>query len=158
MDGYRKMTRMRPTSVVRVWALGLALSGAACGPGAAEKEAAMTRAVELSAAVASLGIEEVTVGEGAVATSGRKVTVHYTGTLMEGTKFDSSRDRNEPFSFTLGQGEVIAGWDEGVKGMKAGGIRRLTIPASMAYGSRGAGGVIPPNAALKFEVELLGVE
>ena len=118
----------------------------------------MTRAVELSAGVTTLGIEDVTVGTGAEATPGRRVTVHYTGTLMEGTKFDSSKDRDEPFTFTLGQREVIAGWDEGVKGMKVGGVRRLTIPSSMAYGPDGAGGVIPPNAALKFDVELLGVE
>ncbi len=118
----------------------------------------MKRAVELSAAVTSLGIEDVKVGQGPEATPGRRVTVHYTGTLMEGTKFDSSKDRNEPFAFVLGQREVIAGWDEGVKGMKVGGSRRLTIPASMAYGPRGAGDVIPPNAALKFDVELLGVE
>ena len=81
----------------------------------------MKRAVELSAAVTSLGIEDVKVGQGAEATPGRRVTVHYTGTLMEGTKFDSSKDRNEPFAFVLGQREVIAGWDEGVKGMKVGG-------------------------------------
>lgn len=136
----------------------LTLSGVACGPSAAEKEAMMKRAVELSAAVTSLGIEDVKVGEGAEATPGRVVSVHYTGTLMEGTKFDSSRDRNEPFDFVLGQREVIAGWDEGVKGMRVGGVRRLTIPASMAYKSKGAGGVIPPNAALKFDVELLAVK
>ncbi|HEY8536879.1 MAG TPA: FKBP-type peptidyl-prolyl cis-trans isomerase [Vicinamibacterales bacterium] len=118
----------------------------------------MKRAVELSAGVTRLEITDVTVGTGTEAAPGRKVTVHYTGTLMDGTKFDSSRDRNEPFTFTLGVGEVIPGWDEGVKGMKAGGVRRLTIPSSMAYGSRGAGRVIPPNAALQFEVELLSVE
>jgi len=118
----------------------------------------MNRAVELSAAVTSLGIEDVTIGTGAEAVPGRKVTVHYTGTLMEGTKFDSSKDRNEPFSFVLGQREVIAGWDEGVKGMKVGGHRKLTVPARMAYGSRSPGAGIPPNAALKFDVELLGVE
>ena len=99
----------------------------------------MKRAVELSAAVTSLGIEDVKVGQGAEATPGRRVTVHYTGTLMEGTKFDSSRDRNEPFAFVLGQREVIAGWDEGVKGMKVGGMRRLTVPAKMAYGSQSPG-------------------
>lgn len=118
----------------------------------------MKRAVELSAAVTSLGIEDVKVGQGAEATPGRKVTVHYTGTLMEGTKFDSSRDRDEPFAFVLGQREVIAGWDEGVKGMKVGGVRRLIVPARMAYGSQSPGPGIPPNAALKFDVELLSVE
>ena len=118
----------------------------------------MKRAVELSAAVTSLGIEDVKVGQGPEATPGRRVTVHYTGTLMEGTKFDSSKDRNEPYAFVLGQREVIAGWDEGVKGMKVGGMRRLTVPAKMAYGSQPPGAGIPPNAALKFDVELLGVE
>jgi FKBP-type peptidyl-prolyl cis-trans isomerase len=129
-----------------------------CGPGPDEQEAAMKRAVELSAAVTSLVIEDVTVGSGAEAAPGRRVTVHYTGTLMEGTKFDSSRDRNEPFSFVLGRREVIDGWDEGVKGMKVGGHRKLTIPARMAYAADPPGAGIPPNAALKFDVELLKVE
>jgi FKBP-type peptidyl-prolyl cis-trans isomerase FkpA len=130
---------------------------AGCGPSAAERDAAMKRAVELSAAVTTLGIEDVKVGEGATATPGRRVRVHYTGTLLDGTQFDSSRGTNEPYAFVLGAGEVIPGWDEGIKGMKVGGSRRLTIPASMAYRSRGSG-VIPPNAALKFDVELMGVE
>ena len=102
--------------------------------------------------------EDLVVGTGADATSGQKVTVHYTGWLMNGTKFDSSKDRRDPFVFSLGKGQVIKGWDEGVQGMKVGGKRKLTIPPAMGYGSRGAGGVIPPNATLVFEVELLGVE
>ena len=101
--------------------------------------------------------EELTVGAGAEAASGQRVTVHYTGWLTNGTKFDSSKDRNDPFKFHLGQGQVIAGWDEGVAGMKIGGKRKLTIPPELGYGARGAGGVIPPNAILIFEVELLGV-
>ena len=140
----------------------MAVASVACGGGdersSEEREAAMKRAVELSAGVTSLGVTDVKVGNGAEATPGRLVRVHYTGTLMDGTKFDSSRDRDEPFTFTLGQGKVIPGWDEGVKGMKVGGVRQLTVPASMAYGADGAGGVIPPNAALKFDIELLGVE
>ena len=84
--------------------------------------------------------------------------VHYTGTLLDGTKFDSSRDRGEPIEFQLGAGEVIPGWDKGIAGMKVGGQRQLTIPSSMAYGARGAGEDIPPHAALKFDVELVGVE
>jgi len=102
-------------------------------------------------------IEEVVVGTGAEAVSGKRVTVHYRGTLTNGTKFDASYDRNQPFAFTLGAGEVIKGWDQGVAGMKVGGKRKLTIPSELGYGSRGAGGAIPPNATLVFEVELLGV-
>ena len=105
-----------------------------------------------------LMIEELAVGDGAVAKSGDQVTVHYTGWLTNGSKFDSSHDRRDPFSFSLGRGNVIAGWDEGVAGMKVGGKRKLTIPPGLGYGARGAGGVIPPNATLVFEVELLSVD
>jgi FKBP-type peptidyl-prolyl cis-trans isomerase len=98
------------------------------------------------------------VGTGAVATSGRTAVVHYTGWLLDGTKFDSSVDRNQPFSFPLGAGQVIKGWDEGVQGMKVGGKRTLIIPPALGYGARGAGNVIPPNATLKFEVQLLDVK
>ena len=104
-----------------------------------------------------LGIEDISIGEGAPATAGKRVTVHYTGWLTDGTKFDSSKDRSDPFVFSLGQGHVIRGWDEGVQGMKVGGKRKLTIPPTLGYGTRGAGGAIPPNATLIFEVELLGV-
>jgi FKBP-type peptidyl-prolyl cis-trans isomerase FkpA len=107
-----------------------------------------------------LQFEDTVVGTGAEAKPGRNVTVHYTGWLYEngeqGAKFDSSKDRNEPFIFSLGAGMVIKGWDEGVQGMKEGGQRVLIIPANLGYGARGAGGVIPPNATLKFDVELLG--
>jgi FKBP-type peptidyl-prolyl cis-trans isomerase len=101
--------------------------------------------------------EELVIGEGAVAEGGQRVKVHYTGWLTDGTKFDSSKDRNDPFEFHLGRGQVIAGWDQGVEGMKVGGRRKLTIPPQLAYGARGAGGVIPPHATLVFEVELLAV-
>jgi FKBP-type peptidyl-prolyl cis-trans isomerase FkpA len=104
-----------------------------------------------------LKYEDVTVGEGAEAVAGKTVSVHYTGWLTDGQKFDSSKDRNDPFAFVLGGGMVIKGWDEGVQGMKVGGVRRLTIPPQLGYGARGAGGVIPPNATLVFEVELLDV-
>lgn len=107
-----------------------------------------------------LQIEDTVIGSGAEAQPGRNVTVHYTGWLFEngeqGAKFDSSRDRGEPFIFPLAGGMVIKGWDEGVQGMKEGGQRTLIIPADLGYGTRGAGGVIPPNATLRFEVELLG--
>lgn len=102
--------------------------------------------------------EELVVGSGAVARAGSGVRVHYTGWLTTGTKFDSSLDRGEPFGFSLGRGQVIAGWDEGVEGMKIGGKRKLTIPPALGYGAYGAGGVIPPNATLVFEVELLAVD
>ena len=108
-----------------------------------------------------LQYEDTTVGDGAEARAGQDVTVHYTGWLyndgVQGAKFDSSRDRNDPFIFGLGMGMVIQGWDEGVAGMKVGGARTLLIPADLGYGARGAGGVIPGNATLKFYVELLAL-
>lgn len=107
--------------------------------------------------MSQLIIEDITTGQGDEAARGKIVVVHYTGWLTDGTKFDSSKDRNDPFDFPLGAGHVIRGWDEGVAGMKVGGTRKLTIPPEMGYGSRGAGGVIPPNATLVFEVELLAV-
>ncbi len=111
-----------------------------------------------------LQIDDLSVGTGEEARAGQRVRVHYTGWLYDptadksrGKKFDSSKDRGQPFMFGLGQGQVIRGWDEGVQGMKVGGTRVLTIPAELGYGARGAGGVIPPNATLVFEVDLLGV-
>ena len=104
-----------------------------------------------------LTIEDLVVGTGDAAKSGQRVSVHYTGWTTDGKKFDSSKDRGQPFSFGLGRGEVIRGWDEGVAGMKVGGKRKLTIPPELGYGARGAGGVIPPNATLVFEVELLAL-
>jgi FKBP-type peptidyl-prolyl cis-trans isomerase len=138
------------------WILPLVLTLTGC---AGESSNERTRRIqELSRSVTTLQVKDTRVGTGSEATPGRTVSVHYTGTLLDGTKFDSSRDRGEPFEFQLGTGSVIPGWDEGLKGMRVGGTRELTIPASMAYGSRGAGADIPPNAALKFEVELMDVK
>jgi FKBP-type peptidyl-prolyl cis-trans isomerase FkpA len=122
-------------------------------------------AVEPTDQVAALEVEDLVVGQGAEATPGSRVTVHYTGWTYDhalpekkGAAFDSSRKSGQPFSFVLGQQQVIAGWDQGVTGMKVGGQRRLVIPAALAYGERGAGGVIAPGATLVFDVELLGVQ
>ena len=146
----------------------IALAGSACAAepskvsppsnpvNLSEKGKSMTRTT-----ASGLKITDTVIGTGAEAVVGNAVTVHYTGWLFEqeqrGKKFDSSVDRKEPFRFNLGGGQVIKGWDEGVAGMKVGGKRVLTIPAELGYGARGAGGVIPANATLQFEVELLGV-
>ena len=113
---------------------------------------------EQEGGVSELNIEDIVVGGGEEAKDGNKVSVHYVGTLTDGTKFDSSRDRGDPFTFTLGAGEVIKGWDQGILGMKVGGTRKLTIPPELGYGEAGAGSDIPPNSTLIFEVELLSVE
>ena len=107
--------------------------------------------------MSGLEIEDQIVGDGEEAVAGQTVEVHYTGWLTDGTKFDSSHDRDQTFSFKLGGGQVIAGWDQGVAGMKIGGARKLTIPPELGYGERGAGGVIPPGATLVFKVELIGL-
>lgn len=115
-------------------------------------------AASTAAPKGELKITDVKVGKGPEAVDGKKVTVHYTGTLENGTKFDSSKDRGTPFPFILGSGMVISGWEKGVLGMKEGGVRKLVIPSHLAYGERSVGGVIPPNSTLLFEIELLKVE
>ena len=125
-------------------------------PAFASQEVKKTGGKKVSTA-SGLKYVDVVVGKGASPTAGKLVKVHYTGTLENGKKFDSSVDRNEPFSFTIGVGQVIKGWDEGVMTMKVGGKRKLIIPSNLGYGARGAGGDIPPNATLLFDVELLDV-
>jgi FKBP-type peptidyl-prolyl cis-trans isomerase len=135
----------------------IALLGAASGR--ADDTSSPTK-VTGKAKSTSSGLEywDIKVGTGTTAASGKQVTVHYTGWLTTGKKFDSSVDRGQPFMFALGAGQVIKGWDQGVAGMKVGGKRQLRIPPELGYGPRGAGGVIPPNATLIFDVELLGVK
>jgi len=159
---------------LRYLVIGLALALAVSAVGCAEKapplnttpptetEEPAVESVEPSSPgvtpeVTELKIEDLVVGTGTEAKSGDTVSVHYTGWLTDGTKFDSSFNTGQPFQFALGQGSVIAGWDEGVEGMKVGGTRKLIIPPDKGYGAQGAGGVIPPNATLVFEVQLLGV-
>lgn len=148
--------------------LGAAIAAAiALSIGACNKKTETTPSSDTAASAAggqqsateSVKTEDLKAGNGTEATNGKTVSVHYTGTLAsDGKKFDSSLDRGQPFKFVLGAGQVIKGWDLGVLGMKVGGKRKLTIPSSLAYGERGAGNVIPPNAALVFEVELLEVK
>ena len=135
--------------------LALAAVVAACSQSAPSGGGGSGREVTTSS---GLKYTDVVVGNGTEAKAGQTAVVHYTGWLMDGKKFDSSKDRGQPFSFPIGRGQVIKGWDEGVAGMKVGGKRELVIPADLGYGARGAGGVIPPNAMLKFEVELLEIK
>jgi peptidylprolyl isomerase len=126
-------------------------------PGDKAPEAAASAPAGAVKKPSGLSYVELVPGKGAQPSAGKQVTVHYTGWLTDGTKFDSSRDRNEPFTFVIGAGQVIPGWDEGVISMKVGGKRKLIVPSQLGYGAAGAGGVIPPNATLIFEVELLEV-
>ena len=123
-----------------------------------ELEEGMAIEEGMTTTASGLQYKDLVVGEGQEATAGKTVQVHYTGWLTNGTKFDSSVDRGQPFEFPLGAGRVIQGWDEGVAGMKVGGKRKMVIPSDLGYGARGAGGVIPPNDTLVFEVELLGIK
>ncbi len=134
----------------------LATLGVACGSSSgSESDSEVIMAEETTTTASGLQIKVLTVGSGEAASAGKIAVVHYTGWLLDGTKFDSSVDRGTPFEFVLGRGQVISGWDEGVGSMKVGGKRELIIPPGLAYGDLGAGSVIPPGATLKFEVELL---
>lgn len=153
--------RMKTIAVTSILSLSVLAGCNKCsGPKTATDGTTAAPTTETAAPVEAteLKIEEVQVGSGEEAVEGKEVTVHYTGKLTDGKQFDSSVDRNEPFKFRLGAGMVIPGWEQGIKGMKVGGKRKLTIPPQLGYGERGAGGVIPPNATLLFDVELLGVQ
>ena len=172
----RRNIRMKKSFAVR-FAVLMSCGALGLGAGCTKKETPSSSAPDsMSAAKDSTGasgaattpttptaggevkIEEVKAGTGAEAVSGKTVSVHYTGTLTDGKKFDSSLDRGQPFKFQLGAGQVIQGWEKGIAGMKVGGKRKLTIPPELGYGERGAGNVIPPNSTLVFDVELPGVE
>lgn len=162
MDSYKKYLFAIPLVllafvVLWVWGGQIKLAPKAQPSPSPTLDAKMEKAIT-EGNMEELKTEDIKVGVGDEAIAGKKVTVNYSGTLTDGTKFDSSYDRGTPFSFILGRGEVIRGWDMGVAGMKVGGTRKLTIPAALAYGAQGAGNVIPPNATLVFEVELLKVE
>jgi len=148
------------TLIAALLAASVLILTAACADPQNGKTAQPQAQVEGKEIVTPTGLKylDLKIGEGTEATSGNVVEVHYTGRLENGTKFDSSLDRQEPFTFRLGAGEVIEGWDQGVAGMKVGGKRKLTIPPDLGYGNEGAGEAIPPGATLIFEVELLGVE
>ena len=135
----------------------IVLSGAMGGGAGASPSPSPTPKATKVAVSKDLQITDITVGTGAEAVAGKKISVNYIGTLADGTKFDSSYDRNQPFEFTLGTGQVIAGWDQGVAGMKVGGKRKLVIPPSLGYGAK-ANGSIPANSTLTFEVELVAVQ
>jgi len=163
----RRAARVRNQRIATIVVILLLLAGAAFlvystsrpeQPATGQSAAGLPDISNLTTTATGLQYKDVVVGDGTEAQAGNTVAVHYTGWLTDGTKFDSSVDRGQPFTFNLGSGGVIAGWDEGVAGMKVGGKRILVIPANLGYGASGAGGVIPPNATLIFEVELLDVQ
>jgi FKBP-type peptidyl-prolyl cis-trans isomerase len=153
-----RLSLLLPTVLVTLLVLLAACSKTPAAKGQGFNASLGVDTTTMTKASAGFWYSDVTVGQGAEAVPGRTVGVHYTGWLPNGTKFDSSRDRGEPFAFTLGSGQVIAGWDEGVKGMKVGGRRKLVLPPQLAYGDGGAPPTIPPGATLVFDVEVLTVE
>lgn len=155
LEFFKMKTYRRIFAVLCSGVLGVGLAHA---DGAKTKTEAPAKSARKAPMTNELKMEDIKVGTGKEAVSGKTVKVHYTGWLTTGKKFDSSVDRGQPFEFALGAGMVIQGWDKGVAGMKVGGKRKLTIPPEMGYGARGAGGVIPPNATLVFDVELLDVK
>lgn len=149
---------MRPSLwLAFLFAVAVAPPGGAAGTAGAEVKSPAPAAPSWRKSESGLEIQDMKAGDGAEARSGNTVDVQYTGWLADGTKFDSSRDRGKPYSFRIGAGMVIPGWDEGVAGMKVGGVRQLRVPPELAYGERGYAGVIPGNATLLFEVELVAV-
>jgi FKBP-type peptidyl-prolyl cis-trans isomerase FkpA len=162
MEGAHQMQQRRRSPIMLLGivfgAAVMAVLVAACSQSQAPAGGSGSGGGQEVTTASGLKYEDTKVGTGAEAKAGQQVSVHYTGWLTNGTKFDSSKDRGQPFVFPLGGGRVIKGWDEGVQGMKVGGVRKLTIPANLGYGAQGAGGVIPPNATLVFEVELLDVK
>jgi FKBP-type peptidyl-prolyl cis-trans isomerase len=154
------MARLAPLLLVVALAAGCAGSKAVTttgGTAAPAAPAAQPAGAGVHRLASGLVYEDLVVGNGRIAETGLRVNVHYTGWLADGTKFESSLDSGQPLSFTLGNQEMIAGWDQGIKGMRVGGRRKLTIPPDLAYGAQGSGNVIPPNATLVFEIQLLGV-
>jgi FKBP-type peptidyl-prolyl cis-trans isomerase FkpA len=162
MIGRELMNKLNSLVAMGAVAVALTITAAGCtkkdGTAPAGSGNTTTSTTQKAADVSELKIEEVKPGTGKEAVAGKTVSVHYTGWLTDGKKFDSSVDRGQPFKFVLGAQQVIAGWDQGVAGMKVGGKRKLTIPSRLGYGEAGAGGVIPPNATLIFDVELLEVK
>lgn len=148
---------MRFTAVLALLIISLAMAGCNSSQTAKDYPGEMTTS-EMKSTASGLKYIDMVEGTGATPVTGKIVTVHYTGFLTDGKKFDSSVDRGQPFNFTIGVGQVIKGWDEGVATMKVGGKRKLVIPSQLGYGARGAGGAIPPNAELVFDVELISVE